>query len=48
MLDIHFINEIISEHTAETLREALKDDELSPGARQVIEIALYYMESAED
>ena len=48
MLDIHFIdemvNEIISEHTEDTLREALKDDELSPDARGIIEMALHLIE----
>ena len=51
MLDIHFIdemvNEIISEHTADTLREALKDDELSSDARRIIVIALHHIEGKE-
>ena len=51
MLDIHFINEmvneIISEHTADTLRESLKDDDLSSDARRIIEIALHYLEGKE-
>ena len=52
MLDIHFINEVISEHTADTLREALKeglkDGDLTPGTRHVIEMALYYLENKEN
>ena len=48
MLDIPFINEVISEHTVDTLREALKDGDLTPGTRQVIEMALHHLEAKEN
>ena len=48
MLDPRFIDELISEHTADSLRDILQRYDLTPINRSYIIAALYYLEGTEN
>ena len=48
MLDPRFLDELISEHTADTLRDILRRYELAPINRAYLIAALYYMEGTDN
>ena len=48
MLDPRFLDKIISEHTADTMRDVLRRYDLTPISRAYLIAALYYLESTED
>ena len=48
MLDPRFIDELISEHTADTLRDILRRYELAPINRAYLIAALYYLEGTDN
>ena len=48
MLDPRFLDELISEHTADTLRDILRRYELAPINRAYLIAALYYLEGNEN
>ena len=48
MLDPRFLDELISEHTADTLREILRRYELTPIHHAYLTAALYYLEGTEN
>ena len=47
MLDPRFLDELISEHTADTLRDILRRYDLAPINRAYLIAALYYMEGTD-
>ena len=48
MLDPRFLDEIISEHTADTVRDVLRLYDLNPISRAYLIAALYYLEGTEN
>ena len=48
MLDPRFLDEIISEHTADSLRDILRRYDLAPINRSYLIAALYYMEGTDN
>ena len=48
MLDPRFLDEIISEHTADTMRDVLRRYDLTPISRAYRSAALYYLEGTEN
>ena len=48
MLDPRFLDELISEHTADSLRDILRRYELAPINRSYLIAALYYLEGTEN
>ena len=48
MLDPRFLDEIISEHTADTMRDVLRRYDLAPISRAYLFAALYYLEGTEN
>ena len=48
MLDPRFIDELISEHTADSLRDILRRYDLAPTNRAYLIAALYYLEGTEN
>ena len=48
MLDPRFLDEIISEHTADTMRDVLRRYDLTPISRSYLIAALYYLEETEN
>ena len=48
MLDPRFLDELISEHTADTMRDVLRRYDLTPINRSYLIAALYYMERTDN
>ena len=48
MLDPRILDELITEHTAESLRHMLEHDELDTLGRTYLVAAIYYLEETED
>ena len=48
MLDPQILDELISEHTADTVRDVLRCYELTPINRAYLIAALYYLEGSEN
>ena len=48
MLDPRFLDKIISEHTADTMRDVLRRYDLTPISRAYLIAALYYLEGTEN
>ena len=48
MLDPRFLDEIISEHTTDTMRDVLRRYDLTPISRAYLIAALYYLEGTEN
>ena len=48
MLDPQILDELISEHTADTLRDVLQHYELAPINHAYLIAALYYLEGTEN
>ena len=48
MLDPRFLDKIISEHTADTMRDVLRHYDLTPISRAYLIAALYYLEGTEN
>lgn len=48
MLDPRFLDELISEHTADTLRDILRRYDLAPINRAYIIAAIYYLEGTDN
>lgn len=48
MLDPRFLDELISDHTADTLRDILRRYDLAPLNRAYLIAAIYYLEGTED
>ena len=48
MLDPRFLDELISEHTADSLKDILRRYDLAPINRAYLTAAIYYLEGTEN
>ena len=48
MLDPRFLDELISEHTVDTMRDVLRRYDLTPISRAYLIAAIYYLEGTEN
>ena len=48
MLDPRFLDELISEHTLDTMRDVLRRYDLAPISRAYITAAIYYLEGTDN